>query len=526
MSELKEIYLRSDYLYADYIDISTDIFVRISNYYKVADCNLSFCALLNKTREDVFGLDITDVIHEDDRTRFLDIIRRIQRRKFKEGLIKIKLVNYKKRVTVYAMKYNPILDKNNQIIGVFVRFSNFIKRAEGSEVNTLFSSIYSSLTSLYTIYSTDTKLRINHVNPSLTEILGFTKEEMLNKEIVEFLVKNKSTEKNIRKLFESMESSGKFAGEVLYKAKDGKEIPIFLTISSTIHKGKVMGSIGIGRDMRDEKKLEAENQAFALKVQSHSKLAEFGMMLQGVAHNMNTPLTGIKSRAQLEHAKLAKFKKMINDKYGHEEDLGKVTDSISKFLSMIDISVSKLAKIIKNMMTKSRDQQTLTKETLNLANVMEQELEFIMSNQFFKHKVEKDISIQSDLPLIYGLYSDFSQSFVNIVKNAIDSMFDAKEKTLSIKMYQHQDDIILKIKDSGKGISKKIGDKIFQPFFTTKPKIGQSEGEEPTGTGIGLDSVVSLLKPYNSKITYKSEVGKGTEFTITIPIKENQKEMK
>ncbi|MCK4980704.1 MAG: PAS domain-containing sensor histidine kinase, partial [Candidatus Delongbacteria bacterium] len=351
----------------------------------------------------------------------------------------------------------------------------------------------------------------------------YTKEEMLNKDIVDFLVKNKHTEKNIRKLFKSMESNGKFSGEVLYKAKNGEDIPIYLAVSALIHNGKIIGSLGIGRDMREEKGLEAQNQAFALKVQSHSKLAEFGMMLQGVAHNMNTPLTGIKSRAQLEHAKLTKFKQMINDKYGHDEDLGKVTDSITKFLKMIDQSVSKLTKIIKNMMTKSRDQQTLTKEPLNLAGVLEQELEFIMSNQFFKHKVEKEIKIQSDLPLIFGLYSDFSQSFVNLVKNAIDAMYESDNKKLSIEMYQHDDDIIVKIKDSGKGIPKEVGDDIFKPFFTTKPKIGQSSvSEEPTGTGIGLDSVITLLKPYNAKISYESKIKKGTEFTITIPVKENQ----
>jgi PAS domain S-box-containing protein len=523
MSELKEIYLRRGSVAQDYIDISNDIFVEINNYFKIVDCNLNFCKLYNLPRAQIFGSEITDIINDKDRTRFLDIIRRIQRKKFKEGLIKIELVDHKKRVTVYAMKYNPVVDDNNEIRGVFIKFSNFVKRTEDSEVNTLFSSIYGSMTNLYTIYATDTKLRINHVNSSLINILGYEREEMMKKEIIEFLVKNKQTEKNIKKLFISLESNGKFAGEVLYRAKNGEEIPIYLAVSSLVHNGKVIGSLGVGRDMRDEKKLEAENQAFALKVQSHSKLAEFGMMLQGVAHNMNTPLIGIKSRAQLEHAKLAKFKQMINEKFGEEEDLNKVTDSISKFLNMIDISVSKLAKIIKNMMTKSRDQQSLVKERLNLANVLEQELEFIMSNQFFKHKVEKDIKIQSDLPLIFGLYSDFSQSFVNIIKNAIDSMYDSDKKILSIKMFVHNDNIMLRIKDTGKGIPKDVGDKIFQPFFTTKPKIGHSHGEEPTGTGIGLDNVISLLKPYNAKISYDSEVGQGTEFTITVPIEENLK---
>ncbi len=523
MSKLKDIYLRRGHVHEDYIDISNDVFVEINNYYKIVDCNLNFCKLYNLPRTQIFGSDIIDVVNEDDRTKFLDIIRRIQRRKFKDGLIKIKLVDHKKRVEIFSMKYNPVVDDSNEIRGVFIKFSAYAKRTEDGKVSTLFSSIYGSMTNLYTIYATDTKLRINHVNSSLTNILGYTKEEMLNKDIVDFLVKNKHTEKNIRKLFKSMESNGKFSGEVLYKAKNREDIPIYLAVSALIHNGKIIGSLGIGRDMREEKGLEAQNQAFALKVQSHSKLAEFGMMLQGVAHNMNTPLTGIKSRAQLEHAKLTKFKQMINEKFGHDDDLGKVTDSVTKFLSMIDQSVSKLTKIIKNMMTKSRDQQTLTKEPLNLAGVLEQELEFIMSNQFFKHKVEKEIKIQSDLPLIFGLYSDFSQSFVNLVKNAIDAMYDSDNKKLSIEMYQHDDDIIIKIKDSGKGIPKGVGDKIFQPFFTTKPKIGQSEGEEPTGTGIGLDSVITLLKPYKAEISYESKIGKGTEFTIIIPIKENQK---
>jgi PAS domain S-box-containing protein len=523
MSELKEIYLRRGNVAQDYIDISSDIFVEINNYFKIVDCNLNFCKLFNLPRAQIFGLEIIDIINENDRVRFLDIMRRAQRKKFKDGIIKIELVDAKKRVNIHTMKYNPVVDDNNEIRGVFIKFTPFTKRVGDDKSGTLFSSIYSSLTNLYTIYATDKKLRISHLNSSIINILGYSREEMENNEIVEFLVKNKKTEKNIKELFQSMESNGKFTGEVLYQAKNGESIPIYLSVSSLVHNGKVIGSLGIGRDMRDEKKLESDNQAFALKLQSHSKLAEFGMMLQGVAHNMNTPLTGIKSRAQLEHAKLAKFKQMINEKFGEEEDLNKVTDSISKFLSMIDMSVSKLAKIIKNMMTKSRDQQSLIKEQLNLANVMEQELEFIMSNQFFKHKVEKDIKIQSDLPLIFGLYSDFSQSFVNIIKNAIDSMYNSEKKALSIKMFLHDDNIILRIKDSGKGIPKDVGDKIFQPFFTTKPKIGQSEGEEPTGTGIGLDNVISLLKPYNAKMSYESEVGKGTEFTITVPIKENQK---
>ena len=91
-------------------------------------------------------------------------------------------------------------------------------------------------------------------------------------------------------------------------------------------------------------------------------------------------------------------------------------------------------------------------------------------------------------------------------------------------MYFEDGNIYIKIRDTGKGIPNEIAGKIFDPFFTTKPKFKDAKGEEPNGTGLGLDSVLSLLKPYGAKITFESEPGKGTEFTICLPVKENQTE--
>jgi PAS domain S-box-containing protein len=525
MTDFKELYLRKGSVAQDYIDIAQDIFVEINNYFKIIDCNLKFCTLMNKPRAELFGTNILNSIHDRDKIRFQNIIRNALLKKFKEGLTRLDLVDYKQRVTSISMKINPILDDNNNIVGLLLKFSSFKLRTEDSEVNTLFMSIYNSLTDLYTIYGTDTKIKINHVNSSLTKILGYTKEEMTGKHIADFLVKNKDQEENIKTLFKSLEETGKFAGEVLYQAKNGEEIPIHLSISSLVHNGKVIGSLGIGRDMREQKRLESENKSFELKLQNQSKLVEFGMMLQGVAHNMSTPLTSIKSSAQLQHSRIIKFKEKLAEKYSQDAEVNENLNDIMKFFELIDQSVSKLSKIIKNMMSKSRDQQSTTKEALNLANVMEQELEFLYANQFFKNKIEKAFAIQPDLPIIYGLYSDFSQSFVNIIKNGIDAMWDTPVKKMDIRMYHESDYIIIKIKDTGKGIPQEIQDKIFEPFFTTKPKFKDAKGEEPNGTGLGLDSVLSLLKPYSASVTFESEVGKGTEFSIRVPVTQNQKEL-
>ncbi len=522
ITDIKELYLRKGTVAQDYLDISPDMFVEINTYFNIVDCNLKFCRLLNKPRSGLVGINILVAVHEKDRVRFKTIVRNAFLKKFKEGLIKIDLIDNKNRVLAVSLKMNPVLDEGNNIVGVLIRFSSFKLRTEDSLVNTLFMSIYNSLTDLYTIYATDTKSRINSVNSSLTNILGYSKEEMAGRHIADFLVKNKEQEENIKTLLKSLDSTGMFTGEVMYEAKNGEQIPIHLSISSLFHNGKVIGSLGIGRDMREQKKLESENKSFALQLQNQSKLAEFGMMLQGVAHNMSTPLTGIKSSAQLQYSRLEKFADNLATKYGSDQEITDSIRDIMKFFELIDQSVSKLAKIIKNLMSKARDQQSLLREPLNMGVIMEQELEFMLANQFFKNKVEKHISIDKDIPVINGLYSDFSQSFVNIIKNGIDAMWDSGTKRMDISVYYENDKILVKISDTGRGIPKDVGNKVFLPFYTTKPKFQDAKGEEPTGTGIGLDSVLTLLKPYKAEVTFESEIGKGTEFTIKIPVSANQ----
>ncbi len=522
-ADIKELYLRKNSVAQDYIDISPEIFVEINNYFKIVDCNLRFCRFMNKPRSALFGTNILAAIHEKDKVRFQNIIRKALLKKFKEGLIKIDLVDYKDRIFPVSFKTNPVLDDGNNIVGIFLNFNLYRIRTEDSPVNTIFMSIHNSLTDLYTIYATDTKIRINHVNVSLTNILGYSKEEMLGRHIADFLVKNKEQEENIKNLFRSLEENGKFTGEVMYEAKNGEQIPIHLSISSLNHNGKIIGSLGIGRDMREQKKLESENKSFALQLQNKSKLAEFGMMLQGVAHNMSTPLSGIKSSAQLQHSRMESLSDSLAEKYGIDEETDAKIKEIMKFFDLIDQSVSKLSKIISNLMSKARDQQNLNRELLNLGDIMEQELEFLLSNQFFRDKVEKVFTISKDVPAIYGLYSDFSQSFVNIIKNAIDAMWRSPVKKLIVRVYYEEDNIFVKIADTGKGIPKEAGDKIFQPFFTTKPKYRDAAVNEPTGTGIGLDSVKTLLTPYGADISFVSEDGKGTEFTIKIPVSVNKK---
>ena len=523
MNNIKDSYLRKSSVFWDYIDISKDVFIEIDRDLDIVDCNLAFCELKNRSRQHLTGRSILESIPQKDREKFKKNIDQIFNLKNKEEIFKLTILGKKGIVKKVMMKFNLVVDETNSVDCVFLKFSTYVERINDSKLGTLFQSIYNSLSEQYTILATRKDGRINHINSKVVDLLGYSESELINKNVVEFYADTPENRKAVIEMRNCLQKNEEWAGEIAQRSKNGEVIPVFLSVTSLRHNGEIIGRIGVGRDLREEKKLAAENEAFSFKLQGRSKLAEFGMMLQGVAHNLNTPLTGIKSSAQLQKSKLNKFRSKLEEKYGEDPLISKMLDSIVKSTDLINSSSVKMSRIIKNMMTKARQEQSNSREVLNLCSVMEQELEFMMANMFFKHKVEKEFELQRELPVVYGLYSDFSQIFTNLIKNALDAMFDTEIKRLVVVIFSDEKNIYVKIKDTGKGIAPENHEKIFEPFFTTKPKLTEANGNEPTGTGIGLESVKSLLEPYQAVIDFSSEIGVGTEFRIVIPIEKNLK---
>ena len=98
----------------------------------------------------------------------------------------------------------------------------------------------------------------------------------------------------------------------------------------------------------------------------------------------------------------------------------------------------------------------------------------------------------------------------NLIKNAIDAMEHSDKKCFGIKTGMENGDIIIEISDTGKGIAAENLEKIFSPDYTTKPVA--------KGTGLGLASVKTMINAYSGNIIVESEKGKGTLFTVRIPV--------
>ncbi len=264
-----------------------------------------------------------------------------------------------------------------------------------------------------------------------------------------------------------------------------------------------------------EKLVEARTRELVKK----ERQALVGQMLQGIVHNLQSPVTVVGGLTKLASRKVGEVLETY-PKY-ENDDLRKVTEDVLKYLGDILTASQKIESIISNLLVKSRKEAVSEKQNINLNDLIIKELEFLEADRGIKHGLKKTLKLHPDLPEIFGTYSDFSQVCYNIIKNASDAMKYSSEKELLITTRHDHNHIYIEFQDTGIGIKPEHHDRIFDPFFTTKPLKGTEEEGEATGTGLGLYTCAQLMEAYGAKIDVKSELNVGTTFSIAIPFQKS-----
>ena len=216
------------------------------------------------------------------------------------------------------------------------------------------------------------------------------------------------------------------------------------------------------------------------------KLASLGLLSAGIAHEINTPLTGISSYVQ-----------MLQKRFPSD-------DPKLKLLQKIESQTERVAKIIKTLLNFSR-QPDFSFYKVDLSKVI-QEILSLVEYKLKKMNIEVELNFSKN-SIIWANGERLQQVFVNLILNAIDAM--PKGGKLVIELSENNSEAIIKIKDTGTGIRKEHLPHIFDPFFTTKG-LGK-------GTGLGLSISYAIVREHEGHILVDSEVGKGTTFTIKIP---------
>lgn len=272
------------------------------------------------------------------------------------------------------------------------------------------------------------------------------------------------------------------------------EIIIFLLVSVTIILTVIIGMVTFMVNKvytADERRLMVLHQ-----MEYANKMASIGRMAASVAHEINNPLAVIN-----EKAGLIKDLFTIKKLYAGDTKLIGLVDSVLS-------SVKRAGKITKRLLTFARNLEAKI-ETVRLEETIREVLSFL-----HKEAEHRNIDIQvealADIPSINTDRGKLEQIFLNIINNAFAAMCDGGRLKIQINR-SGMEKVEIRICDDGCGISKPDLQRIFEPFFSTKTGQG--------GTGLGLSITYNLTHEIEGQIAVDSEVGKGTCFTISLPLK-------
>jgi two-component system NtrC family sensor kinase len=249
-----------------------------------------------------------------------------------------------------------------------------------------------------------------------------------------------------------------------------------------------------------------------LQLTRYYRYSAIGQQCIGIVHNFNTPLQVLSLDCELLERKAAEEKARIAvqlspklrsewEKFSQYRD-----DKLRQFKEGIE-ALYRLTRLIihRGMHEDQQDQQIL-----DLNDIIRDELELFQTQRFFKHQVDKRFQFEAGLPLINGFYIDFSQSFRNLVDNALEAMETVEWPVLTIETAREEKRRIIRVGDNGVGIAPEIQPRIFEPFFTTK------DTPEHPRAGLGLFMARRLLAPYMGEIRIESRPGE-TWVTVILP---------
>jgi two-component system, NtrC family, sensor kinase len=325
--------------------------------------------------------------------------------------------------------------------------------------------------------------RLVNWNSALETIYGVSRKEAIGRRMVEVF-----DSEMIKTLRELMSRSDRLDDQPInvYKfkaaASDGRELILNVSLAPLEDKnGAIEGTLIAIEDLTDRVRLEEQ-------LQQSDKLSSIGILAAGVAHEVNTPLTGISSYAQMLLQQVPE-----NDPRHH-------------LLVKIHRQTSRASAIVNNLLNFSRVSDARL-VSVDLHRVLDDTIQ-LLEAQLRNTAIEVVRNYDEDLPAVAGNAPKLQQVFMNLILNARDAMTLGGRLEIATELSENA--VVVKFRDTGGGIPAEHLSKIYDPFFTTK-EIG-------SGTGLGLAVSYGIIQDHGGRIVVDSRPGEGACFEITLPM--------
>jgi histidine kinase len=403
-------------------------------------------------------------------------------------------VNKDGTATHWIVNTSPIKNENGEIVAAMEMSLDVtrtkILEEELEKTEKKYYAIFDNIPNPVFVLDMDT-LEILDCNTSVEGVYGCTKEEMIDRSFLELFMPEEQDH------YKELIKTTSVINQVRHLNKNGGSLFVNIRISPSEYPGE---KVYLVTTSDITQRLETEQQLIQA-----SKMATLGEMATGVAHELNQPLSVIKTASQF-------FMKKIRKKEKIEDDI------LFDMTAEIDAYVDRATKIINHMRQFGR-MSDITLEKVQVNDVLKKALE-ILGQQLKVRGIEVVWDLEDDLPLVMADSDRLEQVFINLLINArdaIDERWQSQphqkgEKKITLTTRSAAREIKVEISDTGAGIPDPILERIFEPFYTTK-KVGQ-------GTGLGLSISYGIIKDCKGSIRAVSHKNEGASFIINFPIAE------
>jgi PAS domain S-box-containing protein len=349
------------------------------------------------------------------------------------------------------------------------------------------------------IFVRDFQTEILFWNHGAEKIYGWSKEEVIGKNLKDIFCPKTALEQEANAL-KTVVKSGTWQGELRKQTKSGKAVIVESRWTLIFDAdGQPKSILVVDTDITENKQLEEQ----FLRTQ---RLESIGALASGIAHDLNNTLTPILASAQLLRGRFA------NDCRNHPQ-----------LLSMIESNARHGSALVKQVLSFARGlkgEQTIVQVKHLITEILQ------IGKQTFSKAIKFNLQISENLWTVAGEATQIYQVLMNLVVNARDAMPEGGLLTISAanifidEAYTRMHPeakvghyIAISVSDTGIGMPPEILERIFEPFFTTK--------EVGVGTGLGLSTVMRILKSHNGFLTVSSQVDKGSSFKVFLPSAES-----
>ncbi|WZL74753.1 ATP-binding protein [Clostridiaceae bacterium 35-E11] len=377
---------------------------------------------------------------------------------------------------------NRVYIKSNDEIGILADTFNIMTEklnttiSEMSDKNTKLQSVLTSITE--GLFAVDKSYKIILINPVAMKFFGIEDQNVYGKHILE-VIRNNQLHDTFKDILDNYHI-GKTEITIDYPVTKILKIHTNF-IRLDMDPNRIIGVMALIQDVTEMRKLEKMRSDF----------------VANVSHELKTPLTSISGFIET----------LKNGAIGNE----KVRN---RFLDIIDIETERLTRLINDLLTLSSIENSnlnIKKEKIEVHEIVH-EVNVMVESLAKQKQINYSTELEANLPSIIGNRDWFKQMLLNLVENAIK--YTPEKGKVKVRIYQRYDNIFIVVKDTGIGIPKEDKHRLFERFY----RVDKARSRKIGGTGLGLAIVKHIVMSFNGEIKVNSELGKGAEFIVRVPI--------